>query len=100
MDDKTANYFVVEYSVEQNAFHVCAVADMLKANLRKFALLVSTDYVPLAVMPTYEAASSLAGRLRREVDQLIASEREKRLVKILEDEGIPLSFKDLLSKSL
>lgn len=88
------NLFVVEYSVEQDAFHIMTVGEMLKANVGKVARRVSTDYIPLDFTRTYDEASASVEKLRPVVNQLINSDRERRRERIREELGVSLSLSD------
>jgi hypothetical protein len=100
MNDALRALFVLEYSVEQDAFHISTLGDILASNLRKLASLKSADYMMLAITETYDEASQAAAKLRFRVDQLIASDRNRRAERIREDLGVSLDFNDLHDPSL
>ena len=99
MIKKIENIFVIEYSVEQNSFHVSTVGEMIEANRRKLAQLISTDYIPVALAASYDEAIALSLVLRKQVDQQIESERERKKDELLKEMRRPQSFKEIISES-
>jgi hypothetical protein len=85
MIKRIENIFVVEYSVEQNSFHVCTVGEMIEANRRKLAQLISTDYIPVALATSYDEAIALSRVLRKQIDQQIESGHERKRVEMLKN---------------
>lgn len=56
---------VVEYSGVQKCFHVETVAEMLRSNRRCFGRGGMVDYVPLAIVGSYEEAHRLCDEIER-----------------------------------
>jgi hypothetical protein len=63
--------WVVEYSVDQNAFNVRTVNEMLENNRKNLARHMSSDYVPIAFTATHKKAIALSDSLRDNLSQQI-----------------------------
>jgi len=61
--------WVVEYSVEQNAFSVKDINEMLETNRANLLKRLSVDYLPIAFTPSRDAAIALSNDLRDNLDQ-------------------------------
>lgn len=61
--------FVIEYSVEQNAFNVRSVNEMLEINRTNLARRISSDYAPIAFTANYDDAVALSKSLSELIDQ-------------------------------
>lgn len=79
--------WVVEYSVEQNAFNVRTVNEMVDNNRQNLARRISSDYAPIAFTSTHEKAVALSESLRDNIAQHIQIDSERnRLLGFSEDE--------------
>lgn len=76
MNMKITDFYVIEYSVEQNSHHVRTVADMLKNNHANVEKRISKDFVPVCFTSTREQAVALSQRLGKFIDTHVSSGRE------------------------
>ncbi|MCA1592280.1 MAG: hypothetical protein LC754_06440 [Acidobacteria bacterium] len=79
--------FVAEYSVEQNAFNVRSVNEMLETNRTNLARRVSSDYAPIAFTATYDAVS-LSKSLGKIIDQQLKVGAERDLLLELSEDKL------------
>ncbi len=80
--------FVVEYSIQQNAFNVRTVNEMLENNRQNLARRVSRDYVPVAIMGTHDDAIALSQSLGKIIAQQIKVDSERNLLLELSEDKL------------
>jgi hypothetical protein len=80
--------FVVEYSVEQNAFNVRTVNEMLEVNRKNLARRMSSDYAPIAFTATYDDAVSLSNSLSGIIAQQLKVDTERDLLLDLSEDKL------------
>ncbi|MDQ3907784.1 MAG: hypothetical protein M3268_05510 [Acidobacteriota bacterium] len=80
--------FVVEYSVEQNAFNVRSINEMLETNRTNLARRISSDYALIAFTATYDDAVSLSKSLGKIIDQQLKVGAERDLLLELSEDKL------------
>ena len=68
---KISDLYVVEWSEQQRAFHLATVPEMLAANAEVFLSerdSAESDWLVVAVEPTYDAAQARLGELQAALD--------------------------------
>jgi hypothetical protein len=59
MNNDPLKYFVIEYSVSQNAIHVRTLRAVIENNRRNLSLGMSSDYVPIGLAGSCDEADKL-----------------------------------------
>ena len=80
--------FVVEYSVEQDAFNVRTVNEMLEINRTNLARRISSDYSPIAFTATYDDAIALSKSLGKIIAQQLKVNVERDLLLDLSEDKL------------
>ena len=76
MAKKLTDYYVLEYSVQQNSHHIRTVGEMLANNHSNIIRRTSTDFVPILFTETREQAVAISRDLGIAVDSYISAEEE------------------------
>jgi hypothetical protein len=90
--------WVVEYSVEQNAFNVRTVNEMLENNRKNLAGRISTDYVPIAFTVNHEKAIALSESLRDNISQQIKVDAKRAEILMFSEDDLWAFFRTLDSE--
>lgn len=79
MDQEIVNLFVVEYSLEQQAYHISTLKQMLLNNLESVATRTSGSYFPLFITRSRDEAKEFARRLEQIIGRPSSQEELKNL---------------------
>ena len=61
------NYYVAEYSIEQNCFHIEQLNDLLKINIEAALSKKHNDYQMIGIFETYDEASDYIEKVRPKI---------------------------------
>lgn len=61
------NYWVAEYSIEQNCFHVETVKEMIEENIRCALTKVEPYYIPIGIFNEEEQAHQFIEKIRPKI---------------------------------
>ena len=76
MTKKITEFYVLEYSVSQNSYHVRTVSDMLENNHSNLEKRVSSDFVPLMFVESPDDAAHFVEHLGKAVDARLKADKK------------------------
>lgn len=76
MSHNLTEIYVVEYSIQQNSFHVRTVGEMLKINHHNLLKRISADFVPIIFTETRKQADHFVKAFSGIIDKQVTTEQE------------------------
>ena len=76
MTKKIIEFYVLEYSVSQNSYHVRTVAEMLENNHSNLEKQLSSDFAPLMFVESPDDAAHFVEHLGKAVDARLEADKK------------------------
>ena len=76
MTKKITEFYVLEYSVSQNSYHVRTVSEMLENNHSNLEKQLSSDFAPLMFVESPDDAAHFVEHLSKAVDARLEADKK------------------------